>query len=67
MFKYINEEFSNGLGGNDEWRLCNDMANKLIRKNEICLYMTVVHYAFGGHINSKYIDKYIEIYETLHK
>jgi len=59
--KYINEEFSNGIGSNDEWRLCHDIPKKLERENEICLFMTVVHYSFGGYIDKKYIDNYINI------
>jgi hypothetical protein len=31
------------------------------RNNEICLFMTVVHYAYGGYINPKYLDNYINI------
>ena len=59
--KYINKEFSNGDGSNDEWRLCNTIPNALERHNEICLFMTVVHYAFGGYIDTKYLDDYIDI------
>lgn len=59
--KYINDEFSNGVGSNDEWRLCHTIPKRLDRDNEICLFMTVVHYAFGGHINPVYIDRYIEM------
>lgn len=59
--KYINKEFSNGIGSNDEWRLCHTIPKMLGRENEICLFMTVVHYAYGGYINPKYLDKYINI------
>ena len=59
--KYINKEFSNGIGSNDEWRLCHTIPKILGRHNEICLFMTVVHYAFGGYINSKYLNNYINI------
>ena len=62
--KYINEEFSNGIGSNDEWRLCHTIPKKLGRDNEIGLFMTVVHYAFGGHINPKYLDNYMDIVKT---
>ena len=58
---HINEEFSNGIGSNDEWRLCSIIPNRLNRENEICLFMTVVHYAFGGNISPKYLDSYINI------
>lgn len=59
--KYINEEFSNGIGSNDEWRLCHNIPKMLGRENEICLFMTVVHYAFGGYIDEKYINNYKNI------
>ena len=59
--EYINEEFSNGIGSNDEWRLCHTIPKKLGRDNEICLFMTVVHYAYGGYIDPKYLDNYINI------
>lgn len=56
--EFINKEFSNGVGSNDEWRLCHTIPKRLQRQNEICLYMNVVHYAFGGIINDKYLDDY---------
>lgn len=59
--KYINAEFSNGVGSNDEWRLCHTIPKMLGRDNEICLSMTVVHYAYGGHIDPKYLDSYVNI------
>jgi hypothetical protein len=59
--KHINEEFSNGVGSNDEWRICNIIPNKLNKTNEICLFMTVVHYAYGGVINTKYLPYYEKI------
>jgi hypothetical protein len=59
--KYINKEFSNGIGSNDEWRLCHTIPKMLGRDNEICLFMTVVHYAYGGYINPKYLNNYINI------
>lgn len=62
--EYINREFSNGIGSNDEWRLCHTIPKKLGRDNEICLFMTVVHYSFGGYINPKYIDHYRNIVNT---
>ena len=59
--EYINKEFSNGIGSNDEWRLCHTIPKLLGRHNEICLFFTVVHYAFGGYINPKYLNNYISI------
>jgi len=61
--KFINEEFSNGVGSNDEWRLCHVIPTQLQRQNEICLFMTVVHYAFGGVINDKYLNSYKNLYK----
>jgi len=63
--KYINKEFSNGIGSNDEWRLCHTIPKLLERQNEICLFFTVVHYAFGGYINTKYLDNYKNIVNTI--
>jgi len=31
--KYINEEFSNGIGSNDEWRLCHDIPTRIGKQN----------------------------------
>uniref|UniRef100_A0A6C0JF75 Glycosyltransferase n=1 Tax=viral metagenome TaxID=1070528 RepID=A0A6C0JF75_9ZZZZ len=59
--KYINDEFSNGIGSNDEWRLCNVIPKKINKINEICLFMTVVHYAYGGIIDKKYLPDYERI------
>jgi len=59
--EYINKEFSNGIGSNDEWRLCHTIPKMLGRDNEICLFFTVVHYAYGGYIDEKYLDNYINI------
>jgi hypothetical protein len=59
--KYINEEFSNGIGSNDEWRLCHDIAKHINKQNEICLFMTVVHYSYGGYIDPIYIHNYESI------
>ena len=56
--KYINEEFSNGVGSNDEWRLCHCIPKRINRENEICLFMTVVHYSYGGRIDPIYISNY---------
>jgi len=61
--KYINKEFSNGVGSNDEWRLCHVIPKMLDRQNEICLFMSVVHYAYGGYIDNIYLNHYLEIYE----
>ena len=63
--KYINKEFLNGIGSNDEWRLCHTIPKILERDNEICLFMTVVHYAYGGYIDPKYLDNYINIVNTI--
>lgn len=63
--KYINKEFSNGIGSNDEWRLCHTIPKILKKQNEICLFFTVVHYAFGGYINTKYLDNYKNIVNTI--
>lgn len=63
--KHINAEFSNGIGSGDEGRLCNDVAKRLNRQNEICLFFTVVHYKFGGRIDPKFISHYKEIYQKL--
>ena len=64
--EHINKEFSNGIGSNDEWRLCHIIPKHLGRQNEICLYMTAVHYAFGGKISDKYLNSYKNIYEIIH-
>ena len=61
--QYINKEFSNGIGSNDEWRLCNVIPTALLLDNEICSFMTVVHYAFGGCIDKKYLQDYIKIHD----
>ena len=65
--KFINEHFSNGKGSNDEWRLCHIIPKQLQRQNEICLYMTVVHYAFGGIINDKYLNPYNNVFNQSHR
>lgn len=63
---YINDEFSNGVGSNDEWRLCHTIPHNLGRENEIALYMTVVHYAFGGHIDPAYLPAYQHLYRSIY-
>ena len=61
---HINDEFSNGIGSNDEWRLCHEIPKRLGRENEIALYMSVVHYAFGGHIHHTYLNAYHQLVNT---
>jgi len=57
---HINNEFSNGIGSNDEHRLSIEIPIRLGKTNEIALYMTVVHYAFGGQIRHTYLRSYLE-------
>jgi hypothetical protein len=64
--QFINDEFSDGVGSNDEWRLCNIIPSKLGRDNEICSFMTVVHYNFGGHIPDDFLQSYKDLFEKLH-
>ncbi len=60
--EYINEEFSNGIGFDDEWRLSHKIPKKIGRENEICLFMTVVHYSYGGIIKPTFLDDYKNLF-----
>ena len=64
--EFINKQFSSGIGHHDEWQLCHIIPKELARQNEICLYMTVVHYEYGGQINKKYLNSYINLYQNIH-
>jgi hypothetical protein len=63
----INDEFSNKIGSEDEYRLCTEIACRENRDNEIDGRFTVVHYSFGGNTvdygNSR--EYYITFYEQL--
>jgi hypothetical protein len=64
--KYINEEFSNNIGYEDEYRLGYILSERLNRSNEIDLRLTTVHFSYGGNkaIYSHY-DFLLQCYETI--
>lgn len=43
----IQEEFSNGVGADDEWRLCHTIPNKINKNNLIFKDYKVSHFSFG--------------------
>jgi hypothetical protein len=63
----IINEFSNGVGRNDEWRLCNNVAKKMGMRNLILKNYSVVHFSFGTQTfnKEKYIKKYNELCSTI--
>lgn len=53
--KYINAEFSNENGAEDEARLCKSLPQAVNRTNEIFTSLTSFHYQYGGLINQLYL------------
>lgn len=47
---HIHQEFVDGVGSQDEWRMCCVIPQRLGRQNAIDQRFTVAHYAFGGQI-----------------
>jgi hypothetical protein len=63
----IIQEFSNGVGSNDEWRLCNIIPNKVNKNNLIVNSYKVSHFSFGTQAFNKpyYLNKYKKLSNML--
>ena len=63
----IEIEFGNGVGSDDEWRLCNTIPIKLNRKNLITKNFHCAHFSFGSQVNTKEFNQseLLMFYRTL--
>lgn len=59
----IKKEFSNGIGADDEWRLCHTLAKRLGKQNLIVTPFKVVHFNFGNQQFDK--ARYLQVYKEL--
>ncbi len=60
---HIAEEFANGIGADDEWRVCCVVPPRLRRGNAVDQRFTVVHYAFGGEVPEEFLASYMDLAE----
>lgn len=63
----IVQEFSNGVGSYDEWRLCNIIPNKVNKNNLIVNSYKVSHFSFGAQVFDKpyYLKEYKKLSDML--
>jgi hypothetical protein len=63
----IQDEFSNGIGSEDEWRLCHIIPSKLGKNNLIVKDYKISHFSFGtqNFNKSEILNKYKSICNTI--